>query len=157
MAKKCCTQCHKVYPAIKKYFPIDKRSIDGLAYECKVCHNKRGLQYRQSEKGKIICKQTRQKYRNTIKGHLHVVYDGMKQRCNNPKRKDYKDYGGRGIKLKFKSPDEFINYIINVLKIDPRGLAIDRINNNGNYEPNNIRFVTTKQNANNRKREENGC
>ena len=75
----------------------------------------------------------------------------MKERCSNPKRKAYERYGGRGIKCLFNSPDEFINYVINELQIDPRGLQIDRINNNGHYEPGNIRFVTSKINNNNRR------
>ena len=116
--------------------------------------------YSQSEKGKLTRrkywqseegKQCNRKYRQTIKGCLHAVYANLKQRCNNPKTRNYKNYGGRGIKNKFKSVNEFIDYIINVLQIDPRRLQIDRIDNDGHYEKGNIRFITAKENANNRR------
>lgn len=84
----------------------------------------------------------------TIKGHLIGVFSNIKRRITNPidQNKCYK-----GIKNKFKSSDEFINYVVNVLKVDPRGLQIDRIDNNGHYEKGNIRFITAKENCRNRR------
>lgn len=43
-----------------------------------------------------------------------------------------------------------MNYVVDILKVDPRGFDIDRIDNNGHYEKGNIRFVTHKENCNNR-------
>lgn len=74
----------------------------------------------------------------------------MKQRCTSPAYKNYKNYGGRGIKVCFKSANEFVDYVINILQVDPRGLQVDRIDNNGNYEPGNIRFVTHLENQHNK-------
>lgn len=65
---------------------------------------------------------------------------------------NYNRYGGRGIRCKFNSFEEFFCYIVNTLEIDPRGLQIDRVNNNGHYEIDNIRFVTAKENCNNREK-----
>ena len=65
--------------------------------------------------------------------------------------KDYKNYGGHGIKNKFKSTGEFVDYVINELQVDPCGLQIDRINNDGNYERGSIRFVTCSENNRNRR------
>jgi len=90
-------------------------------------------------------------YRQTISGCLRDRYKTMKSRCENPKAINYERYGGRGIKCMFYSADEFVDYVVNTLKVDPRGLQIDRINNDGNYEAGNIRFVTAKVNANNRR------
>ncbi len=90
-------------------------------------------------------------YHKTINGRLRRCFGCMKRRCENPKSAKYKDYGGRGIKIKFTSSDEFVDYVINVLKVDPRGLQIDRIDNNGHYEPGNIRFTTSKVNNNNKR------
>ncbi len=74
----------------------------------------------------------------------------MKQRCNDSETSGYRYYGERGIKLLF-TPDQFVDYVINTLKVDPRGLTIDRIDNDGHYEPGNIRFVTHKENCQNRR------
>jgi len=76
----------------------------------------------------------------------------MVRRCNNPRATQYKDYGGRGIKIKFENVQDFYNYVLNVLHIDPRGLTIDRINNNGDYEKGNIRFVSKAVNNRNKRK-----
>ena len=90
------------------------------------------------------------KYNSSIKGHLKQVFANMKKRCYNVDHHKYSRYGGRGIKILFESLDDFRNYVIDVLKVDPRGLTIDRINNDGNYEKGNIRFVTNFENCQNR-------
>ena len=82
----------------------------------------------------------------------------MTQRCYNPKAKGYKDYGGRGIRVSSEWYDEELN----IVRIEPfmkwaiakgydRGLQIDRIDNNGNYEPSNCRFVTPMENGRNKR------
>ena len=93
-----------------------------------------------------------QKYRKTFMGYLRSRFQTMKQRCNDVNFPHYKNYGGRGIKCRFKNADEFIDYIINELRINPKGLQIDRINNDGHYEKGNIRFTTAKVNSNNRRK-----
>lgn len=86
--------------------------------------------------------------------HNHRLYGTwymMMQRCNNPKHKYYKDYGGRGIKIcsEWLDINNFINDMYPTFK---DGLSIDRIDGNGNYEPNNCRWVTqTIQTRNTRK------
>ncbi len=70
------------------------------------------------------------------------MWNHVTSRCNNPNDVSYKYYGGRGIQCLFESCSEFTNYVINELQVDPRGLQIHRINNNGNYEPGNIKFLT---------------
>ncbi len=106
------------------------------------------------EKNREECLRRQRDYYATIVGHLRSVFNNMGQRCNNPSNKYYKDYGGRGIQNKFKSLGDFRDYIINELKVDPRGLQIDRIDNDGHYEEGNIRFVTAKENCNNRRNSE---
>ena len=118
--------------------------------------------YRKTEKGKINTRKNAklfqeqhpekiQQYLNTINGHLRHVFANIKHRCCNPKCKHYKNYGGRGIKCLFKNADEFVDYVINELQTDPRGLTIDRINNEGHYEFGNIRFVSYSENLKNRR------
>lgn len=151
---KVCSKCNKEYPATREYFYCDKRHKDGLRPECKECRKQVCYKYYQQRSEKLKKQQIEyyQKMRNTIKGYLRIVYANMNQRCNNQNHPRYKDYGGRDIKNKFNSSDEFVDYVINELQIDPRGLTIDRIDNNGDYEKGNIRFITAKENCNNRRK-----
>ena len=146
---KVCTKCKKELLATKEYFYIEKRTKDGLWSQCKKCWRKHLKKY--SQKHQQQRSNVNKKYRNTVNGYLREVFAHIKYRCGNPAYKDYKWYGARGIKNKFKSFDDFKYYVVNVLKIDPRKLTIDRINNNGHYEPRNIRFVTQAENNRNKK------
>ncbi len=94
--------------------------------------------YRASEKGH----KTRREYEASIEGSLGRIFNGMNQRCNNTKNPNYKYYGLRGTQNKFQSLDKFRDYVINELKVDPRGKHIHRIDNDGDYEPGNIEFLT---------------
>ena len=77
----------------------------------------------------------------------------MKQRCYNPKNHAYKYYGGRGIKICNKWLNDFMSfYNWSINNGYAKGLSIDRINNNGNYEPNNCRWISSSVQMNNTRR-----
>jgi hypothetical protein len=72
----------------------------------------------------------------------------IKHRCTNPKDPKWKYYGGRGIELRFPSFKEFIAEI--GLRPSPQH-SVDRINNNGHYEPGNVRWAAKVEQARHRK------
>jgi hypothetical protein len=85
---------------------------------------------------------------------LITLYGSMKTRCNNPNNKDYKNYGGRGIKIdeSFDTLDKFVAWAISVNFECGKGLTIDRKNNDGNYSSDNCRFVTRADNNRNQRK-----
>ena len=84
--------------------------------------------------------------------HLYGVWNAIKQRCNNPNNRSYHNYGGRGIKI----CDEWANnyktfYDWAMCAGYEKGKEIDRIDCDGNYEPDNCRFVDIETQANNKR------
>ena len=129
---KYCPKCKEIKPVSEFY--RHRNHKDGYDSQCKKCH----LKYYK-------------KYYSAIHGYLRNVWNNMLRRCKNPKHKKYKDWGGRGIKVKFVCFEDFYDYVIHELKADPRSLTIDRIDNDGHYEPGNIRFVTRSENNRNKR------
>jgi hypothetical protein len=73
---------------------------------------------------------------------LYFVWDQMKRRCQNPKHPCYARYGARGIKV-CERWMTYLNFKEDVLALGwERGLIMDRIDNDGDYTPENVRFVT---------------
>lgn len=147
---------------VKLCSKMAQQTEKGKAYQSRY-HKK----YNKTAKGKVVAvraakkfmatgnslatrRRWRKTYNATKRGHLGNIFRSMRQRYEKPHHTNYKWYGGRGIKVCFRSTNEFINYVLNELQIDPRGLTIDRIDNGGNYERGNIRFVSQAVNNKNR-------
>ncbi|MGX0433104.1 AP2 domain-containing protein [Staphylococcus hominis] len=83
---------------------------------------------------------------------IYRKWKNIKGRCFNPNTSNYKWYGGRGITMCQKWKDDFSEFYKDVGNIPFEGAELDRIDNNGNYEPNNVRWVDHRTNSNNRRK-----
>lgn len=114
---------------------------------CKVHYER--WQYRKADPAPIY--QHQEKGHGMVKTPEWSAWHMMKQRCNLKTSKKYKDYGGRGITVYepwLESFTEFYKYI------GPRPSkkhSLDRINNDGNYEPGNVRWATANEQNSNRR------
>lgn len=83
---------------------------------------------------------------------IYITWCGMKRRCNSSTCEEYKYYGGRGIKVCDEWNENFVPFFIWCIRNgwEP-GLSIDRIDVNGNYEPDNCRWASVDVQQNNKR------
>ena len=85
---------------------------------------------------------------------IYAVWTEMRRRCTVSTHKDFKYYGGRGIRVspEWKSFKAFFDHVSNLPHYGEAGRSLDRIDNNSNYEPGNVRWATNIEQAQNRRR-----
>lgn len=136
-----CGQYHQVWKCVCKCGTVvDRRSSDiksGRTKSCG-CYNRENSRKIHTTHG-------------ASKHPLYKIWKAMRQRCRNPKCKDYPGYGGRGIMV-CKRWDRFEIFQDDMRKGYKHGLSIDRKNNDGPYSVKNCRWATGTEQANNKKR-----
>lgn len=132
------------------------RSSDGhIQWICKCdCGKTTVATSNNLRKGRIVSCGCNKKEKATRHGQwgtrIYKIWSNMIQRCTNPNAKFYNRYGGRGITVCQEWQENFqAFYDWAMANGYQEGLEIDRINNDGNYEPNNCRWVTHAENCNN--------
>lgn len=98
-----------------------------------------------------VCRKANQMTkREAVSDHpLRARWHGMIARCYKPENDSYKNYGARGISVCQRWLDSFEAYVTDVGLPPFTAASLDRINNDGDYEPSNVRWSTPKQQSRN--------
>lgn len=148
----CCKRCG------------NERTLTPLGeFYCSPCRTRSTLTYRSRNREVVKVYQTEWKKEN----YLYRIWLGANYRCHNPNYHNYSDYGARGINVfdawrrsnslskedNLKKCKLFEQYIRDNLGYRPsEEYSLDRIDNNGNYEPGNLKWSTRKEQANNQRK-----
>lgn len=131
---------HPLYKLPKKYCKVNECKLPYFSKGFCSTHYKRNYRYGSP----MIVKHIQHKLSKTKE---YEIWSDMIKRCYNPKTKNYHRYGGRGIKICDRWRHFFENFLEDMGKRPFTGAQIDRINNDGNYEPSNCEWVTNKENT----------
>ena len=126
-----------------------------LIVKCIHCNKKQEKYHSHLTRNKAKCDCQKENIHNSkgyTKTRLYKIYLGILSRTSNSHRKAYKNYGERGIKMCEEWKNDFIKFYEWSMKNGyQENLSIERINVNGNYEPSNCKWITLKEQANNKR------
>lgn len=154
-------ECIYLYDVNPHFFPSGKW-VRKAKFECLLCGSKFETFIRSVKNGEtkscgcLSSSNLSQKTHGMSGTSIHHRWKSMKNRCYNPNNAEYADYGGRGIRICKEWRNDFIafyNFVSNLPNYGKKGYSLDRDDNDGNYEPNNVKWSTRHhQNTNKRPR-----
>jgi hypothetical protein len=116
---------------------LNRMVKEGYAPSCPACKLRRTAQSKQTH--------------GMSKHPIFMAWCSMRARCRDPRRREWKNYGGRGITICARWEKSFDNFWRDMAPTWREGLELDRIDNEGHYEPGNCHWVPRQQNINNRR------
>lgn len=148
--------CNGIYPGLRvdKYIVVRVSGADKyIKCECGLVKKTRFVKGRPRQK---YCANCDERPKNKVHGEAtekpkeYRAWKAMRYRCYNSKSRAFKYYGGRGIKVcsRWESYENFLN---DMGRCPYENYSLDRINNDGDYEPENCRWTDWKTQANNRR------
>lgn len=134
----------------------DKKMFECYCLECENTKLLIGTEVKNGYKKDCGCQNSKRisegrKNHGMSSTRIYHKWKDIKSRCYRKNSQNYKFYGGRGIKVCEKWKNDFLAFYKDVGDIPFEGAELDRIDNDGDYEPNNCRWVDHKQNSNNRR------
>ena len=130
------------------YDEINKRKM--AKTECVYCQNVKNMRLSDFSSGIAVSCKCRVVKHGMNRTKIYSVYANIKYRCYNSNHHEFRNYGGKGIIVcdEWLGDNGFSNFYEWALKNGYKeGLTIDRINSEGNYEPNNCQWITRSENT----------